>query len=87
MDFHAWFEAYVGDRWYAFDARHNVPRIGRVVVGRGRDAVDVAMVTQYGPMRLNAMTVWAEEVLHAKEPTHDADELEAAELTPRTPGA
>ncbi len=87
MDLHAWFEAYVGDRWYAFDARHNVPRIGRVVVGRGRDAVDVAMVTQYGPMRLNAMTVWAEEVLHAKEPTHDADELEAAELTPRTPGA
>ena len=42
MDFHAWFEAYLGDRWYAFDARHNVPRIGRVVVGRGRDAVDVA---------------------------------------------
>ena len=51
MDFHAWFEAYLGNRWYAFDARHNVPRIGRVAVGRGRDAVDVAMVTQYGAMR------------------------------------
>ena len=87
MDFHAWFEAYVGDRWYAFDARHNIPRIGRIIVGRGRDAVDVAMVTQYGAMRLNTMTVWAEEVLHAQEPTPDADELEAAELTPWSSGA
>jgi transglutaminase-like putative cysteine protease len=82
MDFHAWFEAYLGDRWYAFDARHNVPRTGRVAVGRGRDAVDVAMVTQYGAMRLNSMTVWAEEVLHSAQPEQDADELEAAELAP-----
>jgi transglutaminase-like putative cysteine protease len=87
MDFHAWFEAYVGDRWYAFDARHNIPRIGRIIVGRGRDAVDVAMVTQYGAIRLDAMTVWAEEVFHTQEPAPDADELEAAELTPRSPRA
>ncbi|MBV9579322.1 MAG: transglutaminase family protein [Chloroflexi bacterium] len=86
MDFHAWFEAYVGDRWYAFDARHNAPRIGRVLVGHGRDAVDVAMVTQYGAMQLNTMSVWAEEVLHTPEPEHDADEQEAAELTPRGTG-
>jgi transglutaminase-like putative cysteine protease len=86
MDFHAWFEAYLGGGWYAFDARHNVPRLGRVLVGRGRDAVDVAMVTQYGPMRLNTMTVWAEEVPHVRLPEHDADELEATQSAPRSRG-
>jgi transglutaminase-like putative cysteine protease len=79
MDFHAWFEAYLGDRWYPFDARHNVPRIGRVVIGRGRDAVDVALVTQYGASQLNAMTVWADEVTEEPPRDDDADELEAAE--------
>jgi transglutaminase-like putative cysteine protease len=83
MDFHAWFEAYLGDRWYTFDARHNEPRIGRVVIGRGRDAVDVAMTTQYGSARLDAMTVWADEVAEDATPDDDADELEAAELTAR----
>jgi transglutaminase-like putative cysteine protease len=79
MDFHAWFEAYIGDRWYAFDARHNEPRIGRVVIGRGRDAVDVALVTQYGATTLKSMTVWADEVTDARPRDDDADELEAAE--------
>jgi transglutaminase-like putative cysteine protease len=79
MDFHAWFEAYLGDRWYTFDARHNTPRIGRIVTGRGRDAVDVAMVTQYGSGSLRSMTVWAEQVLAERLPDEDADELEAAE--------
>ncbi|HEV7664295.1 MAG TPA: transglutaminase family protein [Chloroflexota bacterium] len=86
MDFHAWFEAYLGDRWYPFDARHNVPRIGRVVIGRGRDAVDVALTTQYGASQLNMMTVWADEVgdsLTLPPRDDDADELEAAEaITP-----
>ena len=45
MDFAAWFEAYIGGRWHTFDARNNIPRTGRVVVGRGRDAVDVALIT------------------------------------------
>jgi transglutaminase-like putative cysteine protease len=62
MDFHAWFEAYLGGRWYTFDARHNRPRIGRVVIGRGRDAVDVAMTTHFGLTRLRQMTVWADEM-------------------------
>jgi transglutaminase-like putative cysteine protease len=62
MDFHAWFEAYVGGRWYAFDARHNQPRIGRVVIGRGRDVVDVALTTAYGWAPLKQMIVWADEV-------------------------
>jgi transglutaminase-like putative cysteine protease len=84
MDFHAWFEAYLGNRWYAFDARHNVPRIGRVVIGRGRDAVDVALTTSFGLQRLNTMTVWAEEVGPASRVQlvgeNDADELEATQL-------
>jgi transglutaminase-like putative cysteine protease len=62
MDFCAWFEAYLGGRWWTLDPRNNVPRAGRVVIGRGRDAVDVAMVTAYGGVELNEMTVWADEV-------------------------
>jgi transglutaminase-like putative cysteine protease len=62
MDFHSWFEAYLGDRWYTFDARHNRPRIGRVIVGYGRDAADVALSTSYGRLELNGLTVWADEV-------------------------
>jgi transglutaminase-like putative cysteine protease len=60
MDFHAWFEAYLGDGWYPFDARHNVPRIGRVKVGHGRDAVDVALVTSFGAATLTSLRVWAD---------------------------
>jgi transglutaminase-like putative cysteine protease len=61
MDFHAWFEAYLGGEWRTFDARHNVPRIGRVVIARGRDAVDTAFLTTYGDSRLTSIRVWAEE--------------------------
>ena len=62
MDFHAWFEVWLGSQWWTFDARYNVPRMGRVPVGRGRDAVDVAMVTTYGDARLERMKVWADEI-------------------------
>jgi transglutaminase-like putative cysteine protease len=62
MDFCAWFEAYLEDRWWTFDPRNNVPRIGRVVIGRGRDALDVAMVTTYGAPTLQTMRVWADEI-------------------------
>jgi len=61
MDFAAWFEAYVGGRWHTFDARNNIPRTGRVVVGRGRDAVDVALITSFGPLTLTGFEVRAEE--------------------------
>jgi transglutaminase-like putative cysteine protease len=60
MDFAAWLEAYIGDRWYTFDPRNNQRRTGRVVIGRGRDALDVAMLTSYGRAPLEAMRVVAE---------------------------
>ena len=62
MDFSAWFEAYVGGAWHTFDARHNRPRIGRVLVARGRDAADVAISTTFGPNRLVGFSVVTEEV-------------------------
>jgi transglutaminase-like putative cysteine protease len=62
MDFHAWFEAYVAGAWRTFDARHNIPRIGRVVIARGRDAVDTAMLTSYGDASLTGLAVWADEL-------------------------
>jgi transglutaminase-like putative cysteine protease len=61
MDFSAWFEVYLGGRWYAFDARHNVPRIGRIVMARGRDAADVAFSTTFGPNVLKRFTVYTDE--------------------------
>jgi transglutaminase-like putative cysteine protease len=62
MDFSAWFEVYLGDAWYTMDARHNVPRVGRVLMARGRDAADVALLTSFGTSRLERFTVWCDEV-------------------------
>jgi len=62
MDFSAWFEVYLGDRWYTFDARHNVPRIGRILMARGRDATDVAITTSFGPNTLAGFKVVTDEV-------------------------
>jgi transglutaminase-like putative cysteine protease len=61
MDFNAWFEAFLGGRWYTMDARHNHPRIGRIVMGRGRDAADVAMSTAFGIAKLARFEVVAQE--------------------------
>ena len=58
----------LGHRWWTHDARFNVPRIGRVPIGRGRDAVDVAMVTTYGIARLERMVVWSDPVGEPSEP-------------------
>ncbi len=60
MDFCAWMEVWLGDRWYTFDPRNDQRRIGRTVIGRGRDAADVAMVTTFGPVTLVSMDVVAE---------------------------
>jgi transglutaminase-like putative cysteine protease len=65
MDFAAWLEAYIGDRWYTFDPRNNERRAGRVVIGRGRDALDSAMLTSYGSAPLAAMRVAAEPATDA----------------------
>jgi transglutaminase-like putative cysteine protease len=65
MDFNAWFEAYLDGQWYTFDARHNEPRIGRILISRGRDAADVAMITTFGPHRLPKFKVITEEVQNA----------------------
>ena len=62
MDFSAWFEVYLGSDWYTFDARHNRPRIGRIVIARGRDATDVAISTNFGACLLTGFTVIAEEL-------------------------
>ena len=62
MDFSAWFEVYLGGRWYAFDARHNVPRIGRIVMARGRDAADVALSTTFGRNTIKRFNVVTDEI-------------------------
>lgn len=62
MDFSAWFEAYLGGRWYIFDPRNNVPRIGRVLIARGRDAADVPLSHAFGPNVLKNFKVWTDEV-------------------------
>jgi len=62
MDFAAWFEAYIGGRWHTFDARNNVPRIGRVLIAQGRDATDVAISNTFGPNTLAGFRVWTEEI-------------------------
>jgi transglutaminase-like putative cysteine protease len=63
MDFSAWFEAYLGGRWYTFDARHNTPRIGRILMARGRDAADVAISTTFGPNTLKRFVVHTDEIV------------------------
>ncbi len=62
MDFAGWFEAYLGGAWHTFDPRNNIPRIGRVLMARGRDATDVAISTTFGPNTLASFKVWTDEV-------------------------
>jgi transglutaminase-like putative cysteine protease len=61
-DFAAWFEVYLGGAWHTFDARNNTPRIGRVLLARGRDASDVAIATTFGPNTLESFKVWTDDV-------------------------
>jgi transglutaminase-like putative cysteine protease len=61
MDFSAWFEVWLDGDWHTFDARHNFPRIGRVLVARGRDAADVAISSTFGPNTLEYFRVWTDE--------------------------
>ncbi|RVD44991.1 transglutaminase family protein, partial [Mesorhizobium sp. M4B.F.Ca.ET.019.03.1.1] len=61
MDFSAWIEVFLDGKWYAFDPRHNIPRIGRIVIARGRDATDVPLLHSFGPHRLTLFKVWTYE--------------------------
>ena len=75
MDFSAWFEVFLGGHWYTFDARHNHPRIGRVVIARGRDAADVAISTAFGPARLARFSVFTEELSNNYDNPAQANEI------------
>ncbi len=68
MDLSGWFEAYLGGRWYTFDARHNKPRIGRIVMARGRDAADVALTTNFGRAILKKFLIISDELSENKTP-------------------
>jgi transglutaminase-like putative cysteine protease len=72
MDFSAWFEAFLDGHWYTFDARNNIPRIGRVLIARGRDASDVAISSTFGPNTLASFKVWTDEVTVASAVTSTA---------------
>jgi transglutaminase-like putative cysteine protease len=68
MDFSAWYEVYLGDRWWPFDARNHKPRIGRALMATGRDAADVAITTSFGVSWLNGFSVVSDEVVDAASP-------------------
>ena len=62
-DFAGWFEAYIGGHWYTFDARNNIPRIGRVLIALGRDAADVPITQTFGPNTLVSFKVWTDALV------------------------
>ena len=66
MDFSAWAEVFLDGRWWTMDARHNHPRIGRIVMGRGRDAADVAMSTAFGVANLRRFVVVTDEKVQGR---------------------
>jgi transglutaminase-like putative cysteine protease len=67
MDLHAWFEAFIGGRWYTFDATQKQPRGGRIAVAYGRDIADVAFLSNYGPMEIVEMNVDVQEAKPARD--------------------
>ncbi|MBY0610845.1 MAG: transglutaminase family protein [Beijerinckiaceae bacterium] len=73
MDFSAWFEVFLGDRWYAFDARHNRPRIGRILIGIGRDASDVPIMNSFASHRLAGFEVITDEIVGPRYPATSED--------------
>jgi transglutaminase-like putative cysteine protease len=77
MDFSAWIEVYIGGRWMTFDPRNNIPRIGRIVVARGRDAADVPLIHSFGPHVLKSFRVWTYDVTDMPSPASFPDERQA----------
>ena len=84
-DFSAWIEVFMGGQWVTLDARHNIPRVGRILMARGRDATDVALTTSFGPARLERFKVWTEEVGAEAVGQADAVFVPAAVTVPPTP--
>jgi hypothetical protein len=82
----AWCEVFLGGKWYTFDARHNHPRIGRIVIARGRDAADVAISTTFGTARLARFTVVTEEAAEATADLTEGDGRRAGETAARADG-
>ncbi|KQZ14846.1 transglutaminase [Mesorhizobium sp. Root554] len=82
MDFSAWMEVWLDGKWYTFDARHNTPRIGRVVIARGRDATDVPLLHTFGPHRLELFKVWTheQEGRRFNPPRHAVDRTADAQM-------
>jgi len=78
-DFCAWFEVFLEGQWYTFDARYNIPRIGRILMVRGSDAADVAMMTSFGDYALTGFRIWADEIAGQ---ACDADILASLETRP-----
>ncbi len=78
-DFCAWSEVFLEDRWYVFDARHNTPRIGRILMVRGRDAADVAMMTAFGNYSLTHLKVWTDEI---DDSLSESEHLQALQIRP-----
>lgn len=68
QDFSSWFEAYLGGAWHSFDPRHNQRRIGRILIGRGRDAADVAVCTSFGPSLMDRLHVWVTQARGDRQP-------------------
>ncbi|HEY6846099.1 MAG TPA: transglutaminase family protein [Terracidiphilus sp.] len=87
MDFSAWFEAWLDGRWWAFDARNNVPRIGRVLMATGRDAADVALTTSFGQADLRHFFVVAEEEIPEPLEVQTVDPLSGLPYFVSPPGA
>ena len=71
MDFSAWFEVFLNNRWWTFDARHNQRRVGRVLMATGRDAADVALTTMFGKNLLTKFTVWTDEITDPEKSAAD----------------
>jgi len=78
-DFSAWSEVFLEGRWYTFDARHNTPRIGRILMVRGRDAADVAMMTAFGNYLLTSLKVWTDQI---DESLSESELIEALNMRP-----
>jgi transglutaminase-like putative cysteine protease len=87
MDFSAWFEAWLDGRWWAFDARNNIPRIGRVLMATGRDAADVALTTSFGQADLRHFFVVTEVEIPAPFEVQTVDPLSGLPYFVSPPGA